>query len=65
MKRFFDFTKWQVLESYSHDYANYVVQVRMNKVTGFKHFKVIKVTNVYSWWHKGFESEKINALTQS
>ena len=63
MKRFFDFTKWEILESYAHNYANYVVQVRMNKATGFKHFKVTQITNVHSWKHTGFDLEKINALT--
>jgi hypothetical protein len=63
MKRFFDFTKWEILESYYHDYANYVVHVRMNKATGLKYFKVIRITNVSSCFNQGFDVDKINELT--
>lgn len=64
MKKLFDFTKWEVLETYTDNGTSYCVQVRMNKRTGFKHFKVTRITSRWGWCGSAFSESKINALTQ-
>lgn len=58
--KLFDYTKWQVLETYAINEKTFVVQVRMNNRTGFKHFKVTKYETAYG--HLNTSPEKINAL---
>jgi hypothetical protein len=38
------YTKWQLLEVYYFDICWYVIQVRQNKLTGYKHFKCRKIS---------------------
>jgi hypothetical protein len=65
MKKLFDYTPWQVLEIYSDSACYFCVQVRMNKRTGFKHFKVNRVTSMFNCCHNPISLEKINELTNS
>ena len=63
--KLFDYTKLEVLETYKNDGSDFCVQVRMNKRTGFKHFRVTRITSRWGWCSVSFPVEKINALTKS
>jgi len=58
--KLFDYTKWEVLETYSINDHTFIVQCRMNNRTGFKHFKVTRFATSYG--HANTSPEKINAL---
>ncbi len=64
-KKFFDFTKWQVLETYTHNGTALCVQVRMNKRTGYKFFRVNRITTKFGYCSLPFPVEKINELTET
>lgn len=59
--KLFDYTKWEVLETYNVEGIVFCVQVRMNNRTGFKHFKVSKITTGYGCY-ANITPQKINAL---
>lgn len=61
--KLFDYTKWEVLETYQQSGAWYFVQVRMNKKTGFKYFKTTRITSKYESCYKVIEVDTINKLT--
>lgn len=61
--KIFDFTKWEVLEVYEYEATVYCVQVRMNKRTGFKKFKVSRITGRFHCCRKAIDKDKINSLT--
>jgi hypothetical protein len=60
---FGDYTKWEVLEVYKYDAVDFCVQVRMNKRTGFRKFKVTRITPKFSSNHSVLSVAKINELT--
>jgi len=62
--KLFDYTKWEVLETYKNDGSDFCVQVRMNKRTGFKHFRVTRITSRFGYCSINFSVDKINSLTK-
>lgn len=62
MKLFDDYTKWEVLETYNVEGTEFCVQVRMNKRTHFKEFKVNKICG-YGYYNK-ITPEQINNATK-
>lgn len=61
--RLFNYTKWEVLEIYNSLSILYCVQVRMNIGTGFKHFKVSRITRYSDNVGNIIDVEKINKAT--
>lgn len=61
--KLFNYTKWEVLETYSNSGTQYCIQVRMNNRTGFKHFKVTRVAGLSGWCDAKLDINKINELT--
>lgn len=61
--KLFNYTKWEVLETYNNNGVSFCVQVRMNRSSGFKEFKTNRITPAFSWCASSFPVEKINKLT--
>jgi hypothetical protein len=62
--KLFNYTKWEVLETYKTSGSDFCVQVRMNIRTVLKQFKVTRITSRFGWCDVSFKVEKINELTK-
>lgn len=61
--KLFDYTKWEILEIYVHHGIQWAIQVRMNKRTGLKKFKVTRITGTFHVAAVTLDINEINALT--
>lgn len=63
IRMFWNPTKWEVLEAYSYGLTWYCVQVRMNRATGFKHFRVRRITGQFHNANISITKEMIDKAT--
>jgi hypothetical protein len=59
-----EYSKWEILEVYSDRNCYYCLQVRANKMTGYKQFRsTVALDSFYTAQLKNFSIDKINELT--